>query len=62
MTALTRFVDCRGGNGLRLRQVPRVRSIIDEELELVWLGRKAPLDALNHAVARGNAYLEKAGY
>jgi sn-glycerol 3-phosphate transport system substrate-binding protein len=50
------------GNGLRLRQVPRVRSIIDEELELVWLGRKAPLDALNHAVTRGNAYLEKFGY
>jgi sn-glycerol 3-phosphate transport system substrate-binding protein len=50
------------GNGLRLRQVPRVRSIIDEELELVWLGRKAPLEALNHAVARGNAYLEKSGY
>ena len=50
------------GNGLRLRQVPRVRSIIDEELELVWLGRKSPLDALNHAVTRGNAYLEKSGY
>jgi sn-glycerol 3-phosphate transport system substrate-binding protein len=50
------------GNGLRLRQVPRVRSIIDEELELVWLGRKSPLEALNHAVTRGNAYLEKSGY
>ena len=44
---------------LRLRQVPRVRSIIDEELELAWEGKKAPLDALNAAVARGNAYLEK---
>jgi sn-glycerol 3-phosphate transport system substrate-binding protein len=50
------------GNGLRLRQVPRVRSIIDEELELVWLGRKSALEALNHAVTRGNAYLEKSGY
>ena len=50
------------GNALRLRQVPRVRSIIDEELELVWLGRKSPLEALNHAVTRGNAYLEKSGY
>ncbi len=44
---------------LRLGQVPRVRSIIDEELEAAWLGRKTPLDALNAAVARGNAVLDK---
>jgi sn-glycerol 3-phosphate transport system substrate-binding protein len=44
---------------LRLGQYPRVRSIIDEELESTWQGKKAPLDALNAAVARGNAYLDK---
>jgi len=44
---------------VRLGQVPRVRSIIDEELEATWLGRKTPLDALNAAVARGNAVLDK---
>lgn len=44
---------------LRLAQSPRVRSIIDEELELAWQGRKTPLDALNAAVARGNAFLER---
>jgi sn-glycerol 3-phosphate transport system substrate-binding protein len=44
---------------LRLGQHPRLRSIIDEELELTWQGRKTPLDALNAAVARGNAFLER---
>jgi sn-glycerol 3-phosphate transport system substrate-binding protein len=44
---------------LRLRDHPRVRSIIDEELESTWQGQKAALDALNAAVARGNDYLEK---
>jgi sn-glycerol 3-phosphate transport system substrate-binding protein len=44
---------------LRLVQFPKLRSIIDEELESTWQGGKSPLDALNHAVARGNAYLER---
>jgi sn-glycerol 3-phosphate transport system substrate-binding protein len=44
---------------LRLRDHPRVRSIIDEELESIWQGEKATLDALNAAVARGNDYLDK---
>lgn len=44
---------------LRLVQHPRVRSIIDEEIDLAWQGKKGSVDALNAAVARGNAYLEK---
>jgi sn-glycerol 3-phosphate transport system substrate-binding protein len=44
---------------LRLGQHPRVRGIIDEELESVWLGRKSSIDALNAAVARGNAFLDR---
>ena len=44
---------------LRLGQHPRLRSIIDEELESTWLGKKSPIDALNHAVARGNAFLDR---
>jgi len=44
---------------LRLGQFPRLRSIIDQELESAWQGRKTPLDALNAAVARGNAFLER---
>jgi sn-glycerol 3-phosphate transport system substrate-binding protein len=44
---------------LRLGQHPRLRSIIDEEIELAWEGKKAPLDALNAAVTRGNAFLER---
>ena len=44
---------------LRLREHPRLRSIIDEELESTWQGQKSPLDALNAAVVRGNAFLER---
>jgi sn-glycerol 3-phosphate transport system substrate-binding protein len=44
---------------LRLVQYPRLRSIIDEELESTWQGHKPPLDALNAAVARGNAFLDQ---
>ena len=44
---------------LRLAQFPKLGTIIDEELESTWQGRKSPIDALNHAVERGNAFLER---
>jgi len=44
---------------LRLGQHPRLRSIIDEEIDLAWQGKKTSLDALNAAVARGNAFLDR---
>ena len=44
---------------LRLGQHPGLRSIIDEEIDLAWQGKKTSLDALNAAVTRGNAYLDK---
>ncbi len=45
--------------GIRLGGFVRIRGIIDEELETVWGGSKTPLDALNAAVARGNAVLDR---
>jgi sn-glycerol 3-phosphate transport system substrate-binding protein len=45
--------------GIRLAQLQRIRGIIDEELESVWVGKKTPLDALNTAVERGNLLLSK---
>jgi len=47
--------------GMRLDELPRIRTIIDEELESVWGGRKTALDSLNSAVARGNALLRTSG-
>jgi sn-glycerol 3-phosphate transport system substrate-binding protein len=44
---------------IRLGDRPRLRGIIDEELETVWSGAKGPLDALNAAVERGNLLLSK---
>jgi sn-glycerol 3-phosphate transport system substrate-binding protein len=46
--------------GARLGGLRMIRGIIDEELESVWSGAKAPLDALNSAVQRGNLLLDAA--
>ena len=49
----------RESKGIRLGHFLAIRAIIEEELEAVWGDRKTPLDALNSAVARGNALLEE---
>ena len=46
--------------GLRIAQMPQIRGIVDEELEMVWGGKKNPIEALNAAVDRGNALLIRA--
>jgi sn-glycerol 3-phosphate transport system substrate-binding protein len=45
--------------GIRLGNFVQIRTINDEELEQVWAGRKAPKDALDSAVKRGNELLER---
>ncbi len=45
--------------GIRLGNFPQIRSVIDEELEAVWSGKKQPKEALDAAVARGNELLER---
>jgi len=45
--------------GIRLGNHAYIRAILDEELEAVWLGTKLPKTALDDAVARGNALLER---
>lgn len=50
--------------GLRLGNMPQIRTVVDEELEQVWADKKSPKDALDSAVSRGNDLLrrfEKAG-
>jgi sn-glycerol 3-phosphate transport system substrate-binding protein len=49
----------RESKGIRLGHFLQIRSIIEDELEAVWAERKTPIDALNEAVARGNALLEQ---
>jgi sn-glycerol 3-phosphate transport system substrate-binding protein len=49
----------RDSKGIRLGEFPAIRGIIDEEMELVWGGKKTPLDALNNAVSRGNTVLDR---
>jgi sn-glycerol 3-phosphate transport system substrate-binding protein len=45
--------------GLRLGNMPQIRTIIDEELEQVWNGQKTPQAALDASVSRGNEQLRR---
>jgi len=45
--------------GMRLGNMPQIRTIIDEELEGVWTGKKTPQAALDNAVTRGNLLLRR---
>ena len=45
--------------GIRLGNFVQVRAIIDEELEQVWSGKKAPKEGLDAAIQRGNEQLER---
>lgn len=43
--------------GIRLGNFLQIRTIIDEELEQVWAGKKSAKEALDEAVKRGNEQL-----
>lgn len=45
--------------GVRLGNMPQIRTVVDEELEGVWTGKKTPQQALDEAVSRGNQLLER---
>ena len=45
--------------GVRLGNMPQIRTVVDEELEGVWTGKKTPQQALDEAVLRGNQLLER---
>ena len=49
----------KSSKGIRLGNFVQIRGIIDEELEAVWAQKKGPKQALDDAVARGNAELRK---
>jgi sn-glycerol 3-phosphate transport system substrate-binding protein len=43
--------------GVRLGNMPQIRTVVDEELENVWSGKKSAKQALDDAVSRGNELL-----
>jgi len=45
--------------GLRLGYMPQIRTVIDEELEQVWAGKKTPQQALDDANSRGDELLRR---
>jgi sn-glycerol 3-phosphate transport system substrate-binding protein len=45
--------------GIRLGNFVQVRTIVDEEMENIWSGKKQPKEALGDAIRRGNEQLER---
>ncbi|MGH8830420.1 MAG: sn-glycerol-3-phosphate ABC transporter substrate-binding protein UgpB [Polaromonas sp.] len=45
--------------GIRLGNFNQIRTIIDEETEQIWSGKKQPKEALDTAIQRGNEQLER---
>lgn len=45
--------------GLRLGYMPQIRTVMDEELEEVWTGKKTAKQALDSAASRGNELLRR---
>jgi len=45
--------------GIRLGNFNQIRTIIDEETEQIWTGKKTPKEALDAAIQRGNEQLER---
>lgn len=55
---LNRAIPTEISRGLRLGYFVQIRNIINEELELVWNGKKTPQEALDNAVKRSNIQLK----
>nr|WP_316643890.1 sn-glycerol-3-phosphate ABC transporter substrate-binding protein UgpB [uncultured Roseateles sp.] len=45
--------------GVRLGNFVQIRTIIDEEMEQVWGGKKTPKEGIDTAIKRGNEQLER---
>ena len=45
--------------GIRLGNFVQIRTILDEETEAIWSGKKEPKEALESAMKRGNEQLER---
>ncbi|MFN7196686.1 MAG: sn-glycerol-3-phosphate ABC transporter substrate-binding protein, partial [Hylemonella sp.] len=45
--------------GIRLGNFVQIRTIIDEETEQIWAGKKSAREALESAIRRGNEQLER---
>jgi sn-glycerol 3-phosphate transport system substrate-binding protein len=59
LRAMTAKPQTASSKGIRLRNLVRIRSIIDEELEAVWSQGRSPRQALEDAVKRGNPLLRQ---
>ncbi len=57
ISQLNRAIPTKISRGLRLGYFVQIRNIINEELEMVWNGKKSPKQALDAAVDRSNAQL-----
>ena len=60
-TAVTQMIrkTTEKSRGIRLGNFVQIRTIIDEETEQIWTGKKTPQQALDAAVTRGNDQLAR---
>ena len=56
---MTRRNPTKNSRGLRLGYFVQIRNIINEEMELIWSGAKAPQQAMDDAVSRSNEKLRE---
>jgi sn-glycerol 3-phosphate transport system substrate-binding protein len=45
--------------GIRLGNFPQIRTIVDEEFEQIWSGKKTAKEGIDAAIKRGNEQLER---
>ncbi|QCO55042.1 sn-glycerol-3-phosphate ABC transporter substrate-binding protein UgpB [Pseudorhodobacter turbinis] len=56
---MTKNTPTANSKGIRLGNFDQIRTVIDEELEAVWVGDKDAQTALDSAVSRGNELLRR---
>ncbi len=54
---LARTAPTENSMGFRLGNMPEIRTIIEEEIEMAWAGQQSAQQALDNAVERGNVVL-----
>lgn len=56
---LNRTAPSKNSRGIRLGYFVQIRNILDEEMELIWNGKKTPAQAIADATARSNEKLRE---
>jgi sn-glycerol 3-phosphate transport system substrate-binding protein len=56
---MTRRDPTPNSRGIRLGSFPQIRDVMNEEIEMLWQGKKNAKEALDAAVSRSNEILRQ---